>query len=157
MNRRIAVLTIAAAAMLGLSACSGSPASEPGGTADSGTAAEGTTSDQSVADACAVVQTKMEAASTALSEIDITSTTSDPQTTIDAFSETVDGIGDAAESVSNDEVKTATTAVHEDFVTVRDLMQKVLIDQDTSVAGELSTATAEMQTSGNELNTLCTS
>ncbi|MGO2751770.1 MAG: hypothetical protein ACTIA6_17080 [Pseudoclavibacter sp.] len=42
-------------------------------------------------------------------------------------------------------------------MTVRDLMQKVLIDQDTSVAGELSTATTEMQTSGNELNTLCTS
>lgn len=157
MNRRIAVLTIAAAAMLGLSACSGSPSADSGSTADSGSAAEAPASDQSVADACAIVQTKLQEASTALSEIDITATTSDPQTTIDAFSETVDGIGDAAESVSNEEVKTATTAVHEDFVTVRDLMQKVLIDQDTSVAGELSTATTDMQTSGNELNTLCTS
>lgn len=157
MNRRFAVLAIAAAAMLGLSACSGSPSAETGSTADSGTAAEAPTSDQSVADACVIVQTKLQEASTALSEIDITATTSDPQTTIDAFSETVDGIGDAAESVSNEEVKTATTAVHEDFVTVRDLMQKVLIEQDTSVAGDLGTATADMQTSSNELNTLCTS
>lgn len=152
MNRRFAVLTIAAAAALGLTACAGSPSAETGGTADPAAAAP--VSNQSVADACGIVMTKVQEASTAMSSIDMLST-ADPQASIDAFTVTVDSIGEAADSVSNPEVKAATSAVHEDYVSLRDLMSKVLIDQDMTVTEELNTTTTDLTTSAEALTTLC--
>lgn len=152
MRRRFAVLTIAAAAVLGLTACAGSPSAETGGTGDGGAAAPA--SNQSVADACAIVTVKVNEAATAMPSLE-TAVASDPQVSIDAFTVAVDGIGEAADSVTNAEVKTAATALHADYVSMRDLMTKVLVEQDMSVNEELNTVTTDLTTSAQALATLC--
>ncbi len=57
--------------------------------------------------------------------------------------------------MDNAEVKTALSAVHEDFVALRDLLSKVLVDQDMSAAADITTAATDVQTSAQELATLC--
>jgi hypothetical protein len=166
MKKTIAVWTIAAAAVLGLGACSSStPSEDTGAGAESSASAAPSTSaapesdtgsgDQTVADACTEVQAKIQEASTAVAGIDMSTAASDPQGTVDAFTETVDGVGAAVESVNNPEVKTALSAVHEDFVALRDLLAKVLIEQDMSAAAGITTAATDVQTSAQELATLC--
>jgi flagellar biosynthesis/type III secretory pathway M-ring protein FliF/YscJ len=160
MKKTIAAWTIAAAAVFGLAACSSTSAeTDTGADVESSASApaeeEAPAGDQSVADACSIVQSKIQEASSAVSSIDVSSASEDPQGTVDAFTETVDGVGEAVESVSNPEVKEATSAVYDDFVALRDLLSKVLIDQDMEAAGEMATAATDVQTSAQELGTLC--
>ena len=156
MNRRIAAWTIAAVAVLGLTACSGSPAAEDDTSNEAGDSApaEETNTDQSVEDACGIVLPKLQEANTAASEIDTTGAT-DPQTTVDQFSTVVDAFGEAADSVDNAEVKEATSAVHEDFAALGDVLSKVLIDQDLSAAEGMTTITADLTESATALQELC--
>ncbi|MES2866999.1 hypothetical protein [Microbacterium profundi] len=156
MNRRIAAWTIAAVAVLGLSACSGSPAAEDDTSNGSGDSApvEETNTDQSVEDACGIVLPKLQEANAAASEIDTTGAT-DPQTTVDQFSTVVDAFGEAADSVDNVEVKEATSAVHEDFAALGDVLSKVLIDQDLTAAEGMTTITADLTESATALQELC--
>jgi maltose-binding protein MalE len=155
MNRRIAAFTIAAVAVLGLTACSGSPSSTDGSStkSDSSTSAQNT--DQSVADACTEAGAKVQAASQELSSLDVSAAAADPQGTVDAFSKTVDAIGAAAESVGNPEVKAAVGDVYDDFGALRDVLSKVLIDQDTAAASDMTTIMADVQESSTALSTLC--
>lgn len=157
MNRRIAAFTIATVAVLGLTACSGGNAAEEptdsNGTEESAPAEE-TTTDQSVEEACGIVIPKLQEASSAAGDIDVTGGT-DPQTTVDQFNVVVDAFGEAADSVSNTEVKEATSAVHEDFVALGDVLSKVLIDQDMSAAEEIGTITSDVTTSATALQELC--
>lgn len=155
MNRRIAAMTIAAVAILGLTACSGSPSASDDSSTNNSSAPAEQNSDQSVADACAAAGEKVQAASTELSQLDVSAAAADPQGTVDAFSKTVDAIGEAADSVGNPEVKEAVAAVYEDFGALRDLLSKVLVDQDTSAASEMGTITADVQESSTALSTLC--
>lgn len=165
MKKTIAAWAIAAATVLGLAACSSATPSEDTGAgaessasaAPSSAAPESDTGsgDQSVADACTEVQAKIQEASTAVAGIDMSTASSDPQGTVDAFTETVDGVGAAVESVNNPEVKTALSAVHEDFVALRDLLSKVLVEQDMSAAAGITTAATDVQTSAQDLATLC--
>jgi uncharacterized protein with HEPN domain len=159
MNRRLAVFAIAAVAALGLTACSGgsaSPETEGDGDTTATAPAEQPAADQSVEDACAEVQVKIQDASTAVSEIDVSTAADDPQATVDAFTETVEGVGEAADSVSNEEVKAAVTAVYEDFVALRDGLEQVLVEQNMDAASDLTTVATDVQTSAQELSTLCT-
>jgi hypothetical protein len=156
MNRRIAAWTIAAVAVLGLTACSGSPAAEDdtsNGAGDSAPAEE-TNTDQSVEDACGIVLPKLQEANAAASEIDTTGAT-DPQTTVDQFSTVVDAFGEAADSVDNADVKAATSAVHEDFAALGDLLSAVLIDQDVAAAEGMTTITSDLTESATALQELC--
>jgi len=158
MNRRIAAWTITTVAVLGLTACSGSPsASDDAAEEDTSNSApaEETTPDQSVADACAIVIPKVTEASTAMSSIDTSTVTTDPQATVDQFTTFVDALADAADSVDNAEVKGATTAVYEDFVALSDILSKVLIDQDLEAASDMSTITTDMTESATALQELC--
>ena len=161
MKKTLAAWTIAATALFGLAACSSTPSTDSGATADSESSAsasarpEEAAGGQSVADACTEVQSKIQDASTAVTDIDIANAGNDPQGTVDAFTETVDSVGAAVESVDNAEVKTALSAVHEDFVALRDLLSKVLVDQDMSAAADITTAATDVQTSAQELATLC--
>ncbi|GAB3600355.1 hypothetical protein [Microbacterium tumbae] len=159
MNRTIAAWTIAAVAVLGLTACSGTPSASDDTASDDTTSeettTEETTTDQSVADACALVTQQVTDATSDLSTLDISAASSDPQGFVDDFTATVDAIGAAADSVSNEEVKTAATAIYEDFGELRDLLSKVLIDGDTSVASELSTISTDVTESATALSTLC--
>jgi hypothetical protein len=156
MNRRIAAWTIAAVAVLGLTACSGSPAAEDDTSNEAGDSApvEETNTDQSVEDACGIVLPKLQEANTAASEIDTTGA-ADPQTTVDQFSAVVDAFGEAAASVDNAEVKEATSAVHEDFAALGDVLSKVLIDQDLTAAEGMTTITADLTESATALQELC--
>lgn len=156
MNRRIAAWTIAAVAVLGLTACSGSPAAEDNTSNEAGDSApvEETNTDQSVEDACGIVLPKLQDANAAASEIDTTGAT-DPQTTVDQFSTVVDAFGEAADSVDNAEVKEATSAVHEDFAALGDVLSKVLIDQDLTAAEGMTTITADLTESATALQELC--
>lgn len=160
MNRRIAALAIAGVALLGLTACSGATdgsASKPKDTSASQGTEESTNTggDQSVADACAAINSVALDAQSSLGQIDPSAAAKDPQGTVDAFGEVVDKLGGAVDSVQNEEVKAAATAVYDDFVALRDLLSKVLVDQDTSAASEMSTITTDVQTSAQELQTLC--
>jgi len=156
MNRRIAAWTIAAVAVLGLTACSGTPAAEGDKSDEAGDSApvEETNTDQSVEEACGIVLPKLQEASSAAGEIDTTGAT-DPQTTVDQFSTVVDAFGEAADSVSNTEVKEATTAVHENFVALGDVLSAVLIDQDLEAASDITTITSDVTTSATALQELC--
>jgi len=156
MNRRIAAFAIATVAVLGLTACSGSPAAEDDQSADTAESApaEETNTDQSVEEACGIVLPKLQEASSAAGEIDTTGAT-DPQTTVDQFNTVVDAFGEAADSVSNAEVKEATSAVHQDFVALGDVLSKVLIDQDLDAASDMGTITSDMTASATALQELC--
>lgn len=161
MNRRIAAWTIAAVAVLGLTACSGSPSTSDGAsdTDDTSSSAPAeTNTDQSVADACAIVSAKVTDATASLSGLDMTAAAADPQATVDQFSETVDAIGEAVDSVDNAEVKDATNAIFEDFTAMRDSLSKLLVEQDTSTEA-ISAATATItavQESTTAFTELCT-
>ncbi|MFB7251494.1 hypothetical protein [Microbacterium sp. NPDC056234] len=160
MNRQIAAWTIAAVAVLGLTACSGTPSASEGSQESSSSEAPAenkndNTGDQSVADACAAANAQVAEASSTLAGLDIEAATADPQGTVDAFTETVDAIGAAADSVNNAEVKEAVTALYEDFGQMRDVLSAVLIDQDMSVASEMTTITTDITESSTALSTLC--
>lgn len=159
MNRKIAAWTIAAVAVLGLTACSGTPTASEPKTDDTTTSAEApaeNTADQSVADACAVVLPALSEASTSMSGLsDMEAAASDPQGTVDAFKETVATIGAAADSVTNAEVKEAAGAVHEQYTKLSDLLSAVLIDQDASAASEMTTLTTDLTDAATELSTVC--
>lgn len=156
MNRRIAAFAIASVAVLGLTACAGGAAEEPTeDTADSAEApAEETNTDQSVEDACGIVVPQLQEASNAATDID-TSGEADPQATVDQFNKVVDAFGEAADSVSNAEVKDATTAVYEDFVALSDVLNKVLVEEDLDAASDMSTITSDMTESATALQELC--
>lgn len=159
MNRRLAALTIAAVAILGLTACSGSPsASESTSAPESSAPAEQSSapsSDQSVADACASAATQVQAATSELGSLDVSAAAADPQGTVDTFTQSVDAIGAAAESISNPEVKDAVTAVYEDFGAMRDVLSKVLVDGDQAAAAEMATVSADVQESALAIGELC--
>lgn len=160
MNRRLAALTIAAVAVLGLTACSGSPSASEETTAPSQSSApveetSAPSSDQSVADACASAATQVQAATSELGSIDPTTAAADPQGTVDTFTQSVDAIGAAAESISNPEVKAAVSAVHEDFIAMRDVLSKVLVDGDQAAAAEMTTVTSDVQESAMAIGELC--
>lgn len=155
MNRSIAAFAIAAAAALGLTACSGGAAEDTSNdSATSNESAPAENSDQSVEEACGIVLPKLQEASTAAGDID-TSGATDPQTTVDQFDTVVAAFGEAADSVSNAEVKAATTAVYEDFGSLSEILSKVLVDQDMSAASDLSTITSDMTESATALQKLC--
>lgn len=52
-------------------------------------------------------------------------------------------------------MKSALTAVSEDLGSLNDLLSKMLIDKDLSVAGAFATAASDAQTSITALQTLC--
>jgi len=157
MNRRIAAWTIATVAVLGLTACSGAPATEEDTSNDSSDSAATeeteTNANQSVEDACGIVIPELTEASSAMSDIDAAA--ADPQATVDQFNTFVTSLGETVDKVSNPEVKEATTAVYDDFVTLSEMLQKVVVDQDVSAAEDLSTVTSDMTESATALQELC--
>ncbi|MFF7292499.1 hypothetical protein ACFY9N_08185 [Microbacterium sp. NPDC008134] len=158
MKRQIAAWTIAVVAVLGIAGCSSTPSAESD--SDTSTSSESSApaeqnTEQSVAEACSAVSSEISGVATELSSLDMSAAMADPEGTVATFTETVDAIGAAADSVDNAEVKEAVTAVHEDFVSLRDLLSKVLIDQDTSAAAEASTLSTDIQESTQAFMTLC--
>ena len=161
MKRTIAAWTIALTAAMGLAACSSDPVPDPTPSASVESSATSTpeaevpASGQSVAEACSVVQTNVQEAGEAVSQLDVSQASNDPQGTIDTIASAASSIGEAAGSVGNVDVKTSVEAVHDDLVTLGDLLSTVLVDRDLTAVGDLSTAVTDVQTSAQELATLC--
>lgn len=171
MNRRIAAWMTAAVAVFGLTACSGTPSAttappapattapatsapaEPATPAPS-TPAEEPNADQSVAQACVSLAGPMAEASAAMAELASVSTT-DAQTAVDTWTALVDAFGKFSESVTNPEVKTLATQVHQDITALRDAMQKVFVDNDMGAMSDYTTAVTDWQASYTKLMELC--
>lgn len=157
MNRRIAAFAIATVAVLGLTACGGSPAAEDDASSNTGDSApaEETNTDQSVEEACGIVIPELTEAAGALSDIDPSAAAEDPQATIDQFNTFVDSLGATVDKVSNTEVKDTTSAVHEQFVNLSDMLNKVLVEQDLDAASDLNTVQTDVMETSTALQELC--
>ena len=153
MNRRIAAFAIASIAVLGLAGCS-SPATD-GATDDLKGSTDEVDTNQSVADARGIVLPELQEASSELASLDMTTAAEDPQGTVDSFAVFVDALGETVGNVSNPEVKAATSAVHENFVALSDVLQKVVVDQDLSAASDMTGITTELTESATALQELC--
>lgn len=161
MNYRIAILAGICVATLGLAACSsdpGDPVSEP--SVEVAPAPEATqgeaASDGSTIKACldmagpfAEASEKMAALANEANEAN------DPQSVVDGYSALAKALGAIAESAADAEMKAAASTAQADMTAVRDGLQKVYVEGDVSSIGELTTATAAMQTSYQALLAFC--
>ena len=172
MRRQIATWTIFALAVFGLTACSGSPSETRSGadtttsTTTSATAPqttpsaeEATTSAQSLSEACIQPSAQLAKASAQLMEasaaIANAGSKGNPKATIKAFTAVVDAFGAMAESATHPEVKDSLTRLHESYGELRDLLSKVLIDEDYSAAAEFATVANDVQESLTAFQDLC--
>lgn len=144
MNRRLTALTLATVALLGLTACSGSPEQDASSTVDAAA------SDQTVPEACTEVNDVMTEATAGLQDID----PSDPATAATALRTISDGIGDAVSSVSNAEISGVLPDLQTAFSGAADTMEAVAAG-DTERAAELNTAITDIQSSLTEFTELC--
>ena len=154
MNRTITSLALAALAVLGLTACA-SGTSDDSGATDSGTASQAPAT-QTVVEACADLVGPLGDMGEAMTSVDTTAVMDDPHTAVEAFTDGAEALSAAAGSIGNEEVRAAVDLAHDDLVTMRDAMSKVLLDGDLSAAGDMATAAGNMQTSMLALADLCT-
>lgn len=125
------------------------PAAAPATSSDSSPDAE-----QSLAQACQSMAGPIAEASEKMYEI-ASVATSDPQSAVDAWSTLVEAYRSVADNVTNAEVKAVAGAVRDDLTTLRDAMQEVYLEQDMGAMTAFTDATAAMQESMTELQTLC--
>lgn len=160
MNRRIAAWALAAVTLLGLTACSGNPATTTAPPTPTDTAATAPSKDktasqgQSVSEACLSMAGPLAEASAAMAKIASISA-NDAQSAVDVWSELVDAFRTVSETVANPEVKDAAGLVYKDLAALRDAMQKVYVDGDIDAMTDFSKATSQWQSSYTALNKLC--
>ncbi|KAA9111340.1 hypothetical protein [Microbacterium rhizomatis] len=143
MRRTIAVLTIAAAAVLGLSACSDSRPS-PAASAAAGT------STQTAAEACTLVQQAITDATTQLES----ATSSDPAAIVDSMTSASQKLAAAAPSITNDQVAPLVPALQDMFTKVSDVMGAVA-KGDVSKAGDLSQLSTQFDETSAKFQAVC--
>src|SRR5690242_2129831 len=101
MNRRIAALTMAAVALLGLTACTGPGSTPPKPSVSTSGEADGSDGDagdgQSVEEACALIQQTMTEATEEFSN----ASTEDPAAVVEAMKAAAEKLQDAASQISN--------------------------------------------------------
>ncbi|MFT3799423.1 hypothetical protein [Microbacterium sp.] len=166
MNRHFAAVTIAAVAMFGVTACSGtsgnasdavsatptSPTAETSAPATDGDSGDAS-GEQSVTDACLEIAAPLQEASETMAGLATAAT--DPQSAVDAWTALVDAFSTVEASATNTEVKAAVSAVLGDITTMRDAISKIYLDGDTSAVTDLTSATTDFQDSYTALTTLC--
>ena len=158
MNRRITAIAIASVAILGLAGCSSSSdeaADDQTTTTDESTEEAAPAGDQSVEDACGIIIPELTEASSAVSGIDYTTAAEDPQGTVDQFNEVVTALGETADKITNEEVKPAVDTLYDSYSTLGELLQKVLVDQDTSAASDLTALQTDLTEAATTLGELC--
>jgi len=150
MNHRIAALTIAAAALFGLTACTASPDASPttGSTSD---ASEASGEAQSVADACALVQETIEEAS----EDFRNAAQDDPSAVVETMKAAAAELTAAAEQITNEDVAAVLPGVEEMFSTTAEILQDI-VEGDVSKIGELATLGETFQETVQQFEELCT-
>lgn len=156
MKRRITALALAAA-VFGLSACSGNPSpAEQTPVAEVPVSApeDSAGPDAETLQACRDLAGPFSEASSAMAEIASGGETS-RQDAVDMWTALVDALGSVADSASDQEVRDAAAAAQADFASLRDAMQKVYVDGDLSAMGEFTAASTAIQRSYAALLDLC--
>ncbi|MDR2998514.1 MAG: hypothetical protein LBU78_10400 [Microbacterium sp.] len=155
MNRRIAAIAIAAVAVLGLTACSGAPASDSSSDKSGSASKEAPkTADQSVSDACGIILPALQKAGSDVQSASADAAT-DPKGTVDKFATAIGEVEDAAAKVTNPDVKKPTDAIVTVYGQLRDVATKALVDKDTSALGDFNTVMSDLTDSAKELATVC--
>ncbi|WP_374314175.1 hypothetical protein [Microbacterium sp.] len=142
-SRRLAAVTIAAAAVFGLTACTGAG---PAASDSTGPSAGGQTTEE----ACRLVSDTITAATDEFEQ----ATTEDPAAVADAFHAAAESIADASSQVTNEEVAAVLPSLQQLFGDVADLLPAI-IEGDTSKAAEFEQMGADLQASMQEFDALC--
>lgn len=154
LSRRIAALTIAAVAALGLTGCTGFPAGSPSGSATGGAASEspaaGGDGEQTVEEACQLVTDTITEATAEFEQ----ATTDDPAAVADAFNAAAQSIADASTQVTNEEVAALLPSLQELFEQVAEVLPAI-IEGDTSKASEFEQMGTDLQESMQQFEELC--
>jgi len=150
MNRRITALTIAASALLGLTACTAFPAASPSPsrTAEATESPDG--DGQTVAEACAMVQDTIQQASEDFQN----AAQDDPGAVVEAMNTAAAQLADAAEQITNEDVAAVLPGVQEMFSTTAEILQDI-VEGDVSKIGELATIGETFQETVREFEDLC--
>jgi len=150
MYRRVTALTIAAAALLGVTACTASPAPSPTAARTAEASATPDADGQSVAEACALVQDTIEQAAE-----DFRSTAQDdPSAVVEAMNNAVAKLGEAAEQITNEDVAAVLPGLEEMFTTAAGVLQDI-VEGDVSKIGELATMGETFQETVQQFEDLC--
>ncbi|WP_214466148.1 hypothetical protein [Microbacterium flavescens] len=142
---RLAALTLAAVALIGLTGCTG-PGAGNGDQSASGTD-NGT---QTTTEACEVVNDIMTEATAEFENMD----PNDPDAVVEAMDAAVQSLSDASEQVSNEEVAAILPDLQAMFGQVADLMAAI-VEGDTSKVGELEDLGASFKETGARFEELC--
>lgn len=151
MSRRVIALAIAAAALLGLTACTGSPAadgstaSQPAGGADG----EGD-GGQSVADACALVQDTITEATDEFEE----AASADPAAVVEAMKSASEKLGALASQITNDQVAAVLPSLEEMFAEVSEIMSAI-VEGDLTKIDDLTAIGESFQQTTESFQELC--
>ncbi|MFH8250573.1 hypothetical protein ACH3VR_09445 [Microbacterium sp. B2969] len=148
MNRRIAALTLAAVALLGLTACTATP--------DSSASSSPTSSDapgdegQSVADACSLIQDTITQATREFSD----AATEDPAAVVAAMRSAADKISAAASQITNDDVAAILPDLQAMFAKTAEVMQGI-VQGDVSKLDELTALGDSFKETSQRFEDLC--
>jgi ABC-type glycerol-3-phosphate transport system substrate-binding protein len=150
-SRRFAAVVIAAAALAGLTACTGSPAgsnsSAPSSSAPAEGGGEGT---QSTEEACQLVQDTITDATAEFEQ----ATGEDPQAAAEAFQAAAQSIADASAEVTNEEVAAILPDLQQLFESVAEVLPAI-IEGDTSKLTEFEEIGTDLQSSMQQFQELC--
>ena len=153
--RRLAALTLAAIAAVGLAGCTGLPAGSgwtgPANSATQSVGAEGSGEDtQSTAEACQLVNDIMTEATAEFENMD----PNDPNAVVEGMEAAVQSLSDASDQVTNEEVAAILPDLQAMFEQVADLMGAIVAG-DASKVGELEDLGASFQETGARFQELC--
>lgn len=148
-TRRIASLTLAAIALFGLTACTGSP-SAPSTTGSAQSSDQPGDDGQSTTDACALIQDSIQAATAEFESI----ATSDPAAVVDAMTSAAERLSDTAAQVTNDEVAAALPALQDMFTEVAGVMDAIAKGDVTKV-DDLSQLGTKFQETSETFQEIC--
>lgn len=152
MSRRVIALTIAAVALLGLTACTGSPAGTEGGASQPALGPDGAgDGGQSTADACALVQDTITQATDEFEQ----AASSDPAAVVDAMKGAAQKLADVGEQITNDEVAAVLPSLGDMFTQVSEIMDAIVAG-DVTKLDDLSKIGESFQQTTEEFHNLCT-
>jgi hypothetical protein len=149
MFRRLIAATLAASALFGLTACTGSPAAPitaPTSQSSDQPGDEG----QSKADACALIQQSIEDAAGEFDSIP----TSDPAAVVEAMRSAAAELSDTASRITNDEVAALVPALQDMFSQVAEVMDAI-VQGDASQVDELSQLGEEFRATSEAFQEVC--
>lgn len=145
-SRRMAALAISAVALLGLTACTGSPtaseSSDPSSSASAATGtddASGSDGDQTTAEACQLVQDTITEATDKLENVD----SEDPEAIVGGMEAAAESLAGLAPQVTNTEVAALLPTLEDMFGQVADMMSAIVSGDAASVDTEKVGATMQ--------------